>query len=181
MALSVHSWHSIRLSAYGGGAVWGGGGGWVKIISSNDIMCHVHSHPPSHHIGKILDGQSLITGKRVLVVHNTHRKQKNLQARNPCSIQDAKSQNAIVSTRVFAPNCPDPVWCHRLSLRSFSSNRMRTPTLAGAPRPRISDTVCLSAVIGPVLLFVKMCFWPYGIVFKSPRRPNLDREGRCNK
>ena len=42
----------------------------VKIISSNDIMCHVHSHPPSHHIGKILDGQSLISGKRVLVVNH---------------------------------------------------------------------------------------------------------------
>ena len=34
--------------------------GWgVKIISSKDIMFHVHSHPPSHHIGKILDGQLL--------------------------------------------------------------------------------------------------------------------------
>ena len=72
---------------------WVGWGG-VKIISSNDIMCHVHSHPPSHHIGKILDGQSLISGKRVLVVHNTHRQQKNLQARNPCSVQETiSSQN----------------------------------------------------------------------------------------
>ena len=63
-------------------------------MSSNDIMCHVHSHPPSHHIGKILDGQSFISGKRVLVVHNTHRQQKNLQVRNPCSVQEAiSSQN----------------------------------------------------------------------------------------
>ena len=80
-----------------GGVEWRKGGvGWggVKIISSNDIMCHVHSHPPSHHIGKILDGQSLITGKRVLVVHNTYRKQKNLQARSPCSVQETVlSQN----------------------------------------------------------------------------------------
>ena len=86
----------------------------IKIISSNDIMCHVHSHLPSHHIGKILDGQSFITGKRVLVVHNTYPKQKNLQARSPCSA-------------------------------------------------------------------VKICFWPYESVFKSPGRANFDREGRCNK
>ena len=111
---------------------WGGGWGWVgvKIISSNDIMCHVHSHPPSHHIGKILDGQSIISGKRVLVVHNTHRQQKNLQARNPCSVQETISlQNcqAIVSIFVFVPSCPDPVLCHRLSLQRFNSKRMRTP------------------------------------------------------
>ena len=61
------------------------------------------------------------------------------------------------------------------------SGVIRRPPLAGAPWLRISDTVCLSAVIGPVLLSVKMCFWPYEIVFKSPRRPNFDREGRCNK
>ena len=121
---------------------WGG----VKIISSNDIMCHVHSHPPSHHMGKIQEPAS----------------------KKPMFHSRAKSQNAIVSTRVFAPNCPDPVWCHRLSLRSFNSNRMRTPTLAGAPRPRISDTVCLSAVIGPVLLSVKMCLWPYESVVRAP-------------
>ena len=49
---------------------------------------------PSHHIGKILDGQSFITGKRVLVVHNTYPKQKNLQARSPCSVQETVlSQN----------------------------------------------------------------------------------------
>ena len=66
----------------------------MKIISSNGIVCHVHSHPPSQHIGKILDRQSLIPGKRVLVVHNTYRKQKNLQARSPCSVQETVlSQN----------------------------------------------------------------------------------------
>ena len=67
------------------------GGVRVKIISSNEIMCHVHSRPPSNHIGKILDGQSLISGKRVLVVHNTHRQQKNLQTRSPCSVQETIS------------------------------------------------------------------------------------------
>jgi hypothetical protein len=35
---------------------WGGvGWGGVKIISSNDIMCHAHSHPPSHNIRNIFD------------------------------------------------------------------------------------------------------------------------------
>ena len=128
-------------------------------------MCHVHSHPPSHHTGKILDGQSLISGKRVLVVHNTHRQQKNLQARNPCSVQETiSSQNSkAVSTWVFVASCPDPVWCHRLSLQPFNSKRMRTPPLAWAPWLQISDTVCLSADIGPVLLFVKMCVWLYQI------------------
>ena len=75
-----------------GGWVWDGGVGvGFKIKSSNEKMCHVHPPPPSHHIGKILDGQSLISGKRVLVVHNTHRQQKNLQARNPCSVQETIS------------------------------------------------------------------------------------------
>ena len=44
----------------GGVGGWGWGGGGVQVISSNDILCHLHSHPLSHHIGKILDGQSLI-------------------------------------------------------------------------------------------------------------------------
>ena len=149
----------------------GRGGVSIKIISSNDIMCHVHSHPPSHHIGKILNGQAIFTGKRVLVVHNTHRKQKNLQARSPCSVQET----------VLSQNCKahrfDTGFCPKLP----RSGVIRRPPLAGAPWLRISDTVCLSAVIGPVLLFVKMCFWPYETVFKSPRRPNFDREGRCNK
>ena len=122
----------------------------VKIISSSDIMCHVHSHPPSHHIGKILDGQSLIIGKRVLVVHNTYRKQKNLQARSPCSVQETGlSQNCKAQSfrHGFCPKLPQSSVIHR-------------PPLARAPWLRISDTVCLSAVIGLVLLFVKMCFWP---------------------
>ena len=51
---------------------WGGGGGRGGVgWGGDDIMCHVHSHQPSHHIGKTLDKQSLITGKHVLVVHNT--------------------------------------------------------------------------------------------------------------
>ena len=66
-------------------------------------MCHVHSHPSSHHIGKTLDGQSLISGKRVLVVHNTHRQQKNLQARNPCSVQETiSSQNGQAQSFRYA-------------------------------------------------------------------------------
>ena len=48
------------------------------------------------------------------------------------------------------------------------SGVIRRPLLAGAPWLRISDTICLSANIGPVLLFVKMCFWPYETVFKTP-------------
>ena len=131
----------------------------VKIISSNDIMCHVHSHPPSHPIGKI---QAFASKKPMF-----HSRRK-----------IAKRNRFDTS---FCPKLLDPVWCHRLSLRSFSSNRMRTPTLAGAPRPRISDTVCLSAVIGPVLLSVKRFLWPYGSVCKSFGRPNFDRESRCNK
>ena len=156
------------------------------IISSNNIMCHVHPHPPSHHIGKILDGQSFITGKRVLVVHNTHRKQKNLQARSPCSVQDAVlSQNCKAqSFRHGFLSQVAPIWygvtgcrCDLLTVSECG----RPPSLAGAPWLRIWDSVCLPTVIGPVLLFVKMCFLSYETVFKSPRRPNFDREGRCNK
>ena len=45
----------------------------VKIISSNEIMCHVHSSPPSPHIGETLDGQSLITRRiRFSVQKNCH-------------------------------------------------------------------------------------------------------------
>ena len=75
----------------------------------------------------------------------------------------AKRPSAIVSIWVFVPSCPDPVWCHRLSLHPFNSKRMRTPPLPWAPWLQISDTVGLSAVIGPVLLFVKMCVWLYQI------------------
>ena len=50
------------------------------------------------------------------------------------------------------------------------SGVIRRPPLAGpgAPWLRILDTSCLSAVIGPLLLSVKMCFWLHEIVFKTP-------------
>ena len=75
---------------------WGQGGVWLgqdHIIERYNVS---RPFPPSlpPHISKILDGQSLITGKRVLVVRNTYRKQKNLQARSPCSVQETVlSQN----------------------------------------------------------------------------------------
>ena len=135
---------------------WGG----VKIISSNDIMCHVHSHlPSSQHTGKILDGQSLVAGKRVVVVHNTYRKQKNLQARNTCSVQET----------VLSQSCKAQSFRHGFCPKLPQSGVIRRPPSAAAPWLWISDTVCLSAVIGPVLLSVKMCFWAYETVFKEPQ------------
>jgi hypothetical protein len=55
-------WGGVGWSGVGGDGVGWGGVGWggvgwggVKIIMSNDIMCHAHSHPPSHIISNILD------------------------------------------------------------------------------------------------------------------------------
>ena len=135
-------------------------------------MCRVYSHLPSHHIGQK-------TWRTIVYFWEAYPgcAQHTPTAEEPPSKKPmfrsrdhfvAKLPSAIVSIWVFVPSCPDPVWCHRLPLQRFNSKRMRTPPLAGAPWPRISDTVCLSAVIGPVLLSVKMCFWPYGIVFKTP-------------
>ena len=56
--------HNIRFPRRGG-VGWGG----VKIIISNDTLGHAHSHPPSHNIGKILDGDSLATSKITLGEH----------------------------------------------------------------------------------------------------------------
>ena len=133
---------------------WLGVGLWVKIISSNDIMCHVHSHPPSHHIGKILDGQSLISGKRVLVVHNTYRKQKNLQARSPCSVQET----------VLSQNCKAQSFRHGF-LSQIAPIRCDPPAPLGRGtmaadfgyRLLVSSHRSCAAVCGNVCLAIRNC------------------------
>ena len=157
----------------GCGVVWCGVVGWgvVKIISSNDIMCHVHSHPPSHHIGKILDRQSFITGKRVLVVHNTHPQQKNMQARSPCSVQEtllsqhckAQSFRRGFLSQIATIRCDPPAPLGRGTMAADFGYHLL-----------VSSHRSCAAVCENVSLAIRKCC-------KSPGRPNFDRESRCNK
>ena len=59
----VERWLGGREVGGGGGrggwlGRWVGVGMWVKIVSSNDIMCHAHCHPASHNIRNTFDGEA---------------------------------------------------------------------------------------------------------------------------